>query len=486
MRLKTFLRGILAGVVISISTPSLLHAKDPIPVVATFSILGDLVKQIGGKHISLATLVGPDGDAHVYKPTPADAKAVSNAKVLFVNGLEFEGWINRLVDASDFKGLRVVSTKGIEAIPFGEDGHHGDHAFEWAGVFNLKAGTYRWSFAKVKGKYADPAMKMVIQASDGIEASEEKAEELLEAKDGEPRRHNDVLVAKDTAYVLNFDNDKKTTFFSVNIKKAGKYVFFTEHMPFEFETDEHFFKDASGKDVEPIAQEPDAGHHGHDDHKDHGHAKHDDHKDDKHDDHKDHGHAKHDDHKDEKHDDHAGHDHGAFDPHAWQSAENIVIYLDNITAALAKADPSNASNFFKNREAYVAKVKALDAEISAKMKALPKAARTIITSHDAFGYFAKRYGLTFEAPQGMSTESEASAKDVAKLITQIREEKIRAVFVETITDNRLMEQIVRETGAKIGGTLYSDALSGPKGPAASYLDMMRHNSSTILGALTGS
>ena len=115
MRLKTFLRGILAGVVISISTPSLLHAKDPIPVVATFSILGDLVKQIGGKHISLTTLVGPDGDAHVYKPTPADAKAVSNAKVLFVNGLEFEGWINRLVDASDFKGLRVVSTKGIEA-----------------------------------------------------------------------------------------------------------------------------------------------------------------------------------------------------------------------------------------------------------------------------------------------------------------------------------------------------------------------------------
>ena len=467
MRLKTFLRSILAGIVISLSTPSLLHAKDPIPVVATFSILGDLVKQIGGKHISLTTLVGPDGDAHVYKPTPADARAVSGAKVLFVNGLEFEGWIDRLVGASDFKGLRVVSTKGIEAIPFGEDGHHGDHAFEWAGVFNLKAGTYRWSFAKVKGKYADPAMKMVIQASDGIEASEEKAEDLLKAKDGEPRRDNDVLVAKDTAYVLNFDKDKKTTFFSVNIKKAGKYVFFTEHMPFEFEADEHFFKDASGKDVEPIDQEPDAGHHGHDDHKEHGHAKHDDHKDD-------------------KHDDHAGHDHGAFDPHAWQSAENIVIYLDNITAALAKADPSNASNFFKNREAYVAKVKALDAEISAKMKALPEAARTVITSHDAFGYFAKRYGLTFEAPQGMSTESEASAKDVAKLITQIREEKIRAVFVETITDNRLMEQIVRETGARIGGTLYSDALSGINGPAASYLDMMRHNSSTILGALLGS
>ena len=298
MTFKTLLRGVTVAIGISLATPSLVHAKDPTPVVATFSILGDLVKQIGGKHISLTTLVGPDGDAHVYKPTPADARAVSGAKVLFLNGLEFEGWINRLVDASDFKGLRVVSTKGIEAIPF-------------------------------------------------------------------------------------------------------------------------------------------------------------------------------------------GHDHGAFDPHAWQSAENIVIYLDNITAALAKADPSNASNFFKNREAYVAKVKALDAEISAKMKALPEAARTVITSHDAFGYFAKRYGLNFEAPQGMSAESEASAKDVAKLITQIRKEKIRAVFVETITDNRLMEQIVRETGAKIGGTLYSDALSGADGPAGTYLDMMRHNSSTILGALTG-
>ena len=379
MNFKTLFRGVTVAVGISLATPSLVHAKDPIPVVATFSILGDLVKQIGGKHISLTTLVGPDGDAHVYKPTPADARAVSGAKVLFLNGLEFEGWINRLVDASDFKGLRVVSTKGIEAIPFGEDGHD-DH------------------------------------------------------KDAKHAKHDDH---KDHGHAKHDDH------------KDDK----------------------------------------HDNHKDRGHAKHDDHKDDKHDDHKDHGHAKHDDHKDDKHakhDDHAGHDHGAFDPHAWQSAENIVIYLDNITAALAKADPSNASNFFKNRGAYVAKVKALDAEISAKMKALPEAARTVITSHDAFGYFAKRYGLNFEAPQGMSAESEASAKDVAKLITQIRKEKIRAVFVETITDNRLMEQIVRETGAKIGGTLYSDALSGPQGPAASYLDMMRHNSSTILGALAGS
>ena len=119
----------------------------------------------------------------------------------------------------------------------------------------------------------------------------------------------------------------------------------------------------------------------------------------------------------------------------------------------------------------------------ARMNAIPKGKRTVVTAHDAFGYFAKRYGLRFEAPQGMSTESEASAKDVAKLITQIRKEKISAVFVETITDNRLMEQISRETGAKIGGTLYSDALSGPKGPASTYLDMLRHNALAITKSL---
>ena len=123
------------------------------------------------------------------------------------------------------------------------------------------------------------------------------------------------------------------------------------------------------------------------------------------------------------------------------------------------------------------------ADIMARMNALPERKRTVVTSHDAFGYFAKRYGLKFEAPQGMSTESEASAKDVARLINQIRKEKISAVYVETITDNRLMEQISRETGAKIGGTLYSDALSGPKGPASTYLDMMRHNALAISKSL---
>ena len=222
------------------------------------------------------------------------------------------------------------------------------------------------------------------------------------------------------------------------LEKEGSYAFFTEHMPFEFEADEHFFKDVAGKDVEPVEQEPEAGHH---------------------------------------------HHHGAFDPHAWHSAENVVTYVNNIAAALVTADPANSASYNKNRDDFVVKLKALDASIMKRMNALPKGKRTVVTAHDAFGYFAKRYGLRFEAPQGMSTESEASAKDVAKLITQIRKEKISAVFLETITDNRLMEQISRETGAKIGGTLYSDALSGPKGPASTYLDMLRHNALTIAKSL---
>jgi zinc/manganese transport system substrate-binding protein len=191
----------------------------------------------------------------------------------------------------------------------------------------------------------------------------------------------------------------------------------------------------------------------------------------------------HDDHDDEKHDDHAGHNHGAFDPHAWQSLENAVIYANNIAAGLAQADPENAGDYYANRAAFVAEVEMLSADIEAMMKSLPADKRTVVTQHDAFGYFAATYDLIFVAPQGLSTESEVSAGDVAALITQIREESISAVFIESITDNRMMKQIANETGAIIGGTLYSDALSAKSGPASTYLDMMRHNATTLFDAL---
>ena len=284
---------------LSLAAPTSTWSADaPIPVVATFSILGDMVERIGGDRIAVTTLVGANGDAHVYQPVPADARAVSQAEILVFNGLAFEGWLDRLVEASDFGGVRVVTTDGVEPIRLGDDGQ------------------------------------------------------------------------------------------------------------------------------------------------------------------------------------------GNVDPHAWQDLANAVIYVDNITAALATADPANASTYYGNRAAYVAEIDALDAEIRAMVAGLPEHRRTVVTAHDAFEYFSATYRLNFVAPHGVSTESDPSAADVAALIRQIRDEGIKAVFVESLTDQRLLAQIADETGAAIGGTLYSDALSEPEGPASTYLDMMRYNVEMLVEALS--
>ncbi len=354
---RTLLISATALFALSLAAPAIAETDKPTPVVATFSILGDMVKRIGGEHVALTTLVGPDGDTHVYQPTPADARALSEARILVVNGLQFEGWLDRLIDASDFRGIRVVATDGIEPIAFDDEhGHDDDH--------------------------------------------EEHAEEV-----GHDHDHDDQA---------EVDHD-----------------------------DEH-------------EEHAETAMHDHDD-----------------------------DHDDEAHAEagHDHHDHGAFDPHGWQSLGNAVAYVDNITAALAQADPANAADFYQSRAAYVAEIEALDAEIREIMAALSADRRIVVTSHDAFQYFGGDYGLTFIAPQGLSTESEASAKDVARLIQQIRERGIRAVFIENIGDRRLLEQIANETGATIGGTLYPGALSGPDGPAPTYLDMMRHNATTLAQAL---
>ena len=319
---RAVLNSATAVFALSLAPPAIAQSDGPIPVVATFSILGDMVNRIGGEHVAVTTLVGPDGDTHVYQPTPADARAVSEAELIVVNGLQFEGWLDRLIDASDFRGVRVVATDGIEPIGL----EHG----------------------------AD------MQAHGGEDDHDERAEG----------------------------------------------------------------------------------------------------------------------------DDHDGHGHGAFDPHAWQSLRNAVVYVDNITAALARANPGNASVFYRNREAYVVNIETLDSRIREHLAGLPEGSRTVVTSHDAFRYFGRDYGLTFIAPQGLSTESEASAQDVARLIQQIRDGGIRAVFIENIGDPRLLGRIADETGAVIGGTLYPGALSGPDGPAPTYLDMMRHNATTLAQALT--
>ena len=171
------------------------------------------------------------------------------------------------------------------------------------------------------------------------------------------------------------------------------------------------------------------------------------------------------------------------DPHAWQSVANARIYVANIRDALVAADPADAQIFRNNAERYLANLDALDREVRAAIAQIPPARRKVISTHDAFGYFAVAYGIEFIAPEGVSTESEASARDIAGIITQVKSSKIPAVFLENISDPRLMRRIATETGARIGGTLYSDSLTGEKGDAPTYIDMVRHNIKVLTSAL---
>jgi len=316
----TLKRALLAAAALTLASPA--GAAEKLDVVASFSIIADFAQNVGGDRIQLTTLVGPDGDAHVYEPKPADAALMGKADVVLVNGLKFEGFLDRLVKASDTKATVAELTKGVEALHAGEGEHH------------------------------------------------------------------------------------------------------------------HEGEDHAAED------------HDHDD-KDH-------------------------------------HDHGAFDPHAFQSAANAVIYVGNIADAFCAADAEGCDIYRANAAAYVETLKALDVEVKAAVARIPADKRVVITSHDAFGYFEHAYGIRFLAPEGVSTESEASAADVAKLIDQVREDKASAVFVENVTNPRLIEQIASETGLKVGGSLYSDALSAADGPASTYVEMMRHNIRTIAGAITGS
>jgi zinc/manganese transport system substrate-binding protein len=294
------------------------QANDRIRVVASFSILGDFVRNVGGDRVEVTTLVGPNGDAHVYTPSPTDAKTIADARLVVVNGLGLEGWLPRLVQSSGGKATIVTATKGVKA------------------------------------------------------------------------------------------------------------------------------READGDD-------------------DHDHAGHDKGGHDKG------GHA---------------HDHGKTDPHAWQSVRNAKVYVANIRDALIAADPAGADAYRANAEAYLGKLDALDRDVRAAVASIPAARRKVISTHEAFGYFADAYGVAFIAPQGVSTESEASARDVATIIKQIRKDKVPAVFLENISDPRLMQRISAETGAKIGGTLYSDSLTAENGDAPTYIDMVRHNIKTLTGALS--
>jgi len=280
-------------------------AAQPLPVVASFSILGDVVAQVGGDRVAVQVLVGPGSDAHVLQPTPAQARQVAQARLVVSHGLGFEGWMPRLLRAAGFKGRELRVAEGGAA---------------------------------------------------------------------------------------------------------------------------------------PLKAAPAQGGHGH-------------------------------------------HHHHGIDPHTWQDVSRVLQWLPRIAQALCEADAAGCDGHRQRAEAYGARLRSLDADIRAQWATVPAADRKLITSHEAFGYYAAAYGVRFLAPQGLSTEAEASARGVAQLVRQIRAEGIRALFVETIADPRLIEQIGRETGLKPAGRLYSDSLSPPDGAAPSYEALMRHNTRLMVEAL---
>ncbi len=266
------------------------HADDPLPVTASFSILGDLVRVVGAERVAVTTLVGPDEDAHVFEPKPSDVKTILGSKLLVTNGLGFEPWAGKLAKSAGYKGEFVIASKGVKGRAMADE-----------------------------------------------------------------------------------------------------------------------------------------------------------------------------------------HSHAESDPHAWQNPNNVVLYVRNIAAGLSRVDPAGASAYQANAEAYVKELLALDSWAEERFAAIPAEKRKVITSHDAFGYFAAHYGIQFLAPQGVSTEAEPSAKQVAQLIRQLQREKIKAVFVENMTNPKLLAQLSKDAGVTVGAALYADALSAPDKPGSTYLQMMRHN-----------
>ena len=289
---------LLAAVFALSSMAGLAQAK-PIEAVASFTVLADMVQNVGGDHVHVTSLIGPNGDPHAYEPTPNDAQALKRANLVFVSGLHLEGWLDRLIKASGYQGQPVVLSNGIKTRSMEEDG-------------------------------------------------------------------------------------KRIT-----------------------------------------------------------------------------------------------------DPHAWNSAANGVVYVRNIISALQKADPANASDYQAKGEQYIQQLEQLDAYARAQVQAIPSDKRKVLTSHDAFGYFGDAYGVTFLSPLGFSTETEASAADVGKLITQIKQEHVSTYFFENSSDPRLVKQIADASGAKPGGELYVESLSPADGPAPTYAQMFRYNVDKLTAAMKG-
>ncbi|MEM0989443.1 MAG: zinc ABC transporter substrate-binding protein [Pseudomonadota bacterium] len=323
---------------------------------------------------------------------------------------------------------------GHEGHDHGKEAHeghgHGEggHAFEWAGLFDLQPGTYSWSFAKVDGDYADPAMRMVILAASDIEAVEEAAEELLEGDAATEKTAGGALVAADTAYSLVFDPATDMTVFEVTITEAGKYAFFTEHMPFEFEADEHFFKDVAGLDVEPVAQEPDG---------DHGHG---------------HGHA---------------HAHDGVDPHAWLDPENAEVWLKIIAEKLSELDPENAATYQANAEKAHALIDAAVSEAAVKLE--PVRGERFLVFHDAYQYFEHRFKIEAAGAISIGDATAPSAARLAEIRDFMNDTGAECIFREPQFNPAVAENIAKGTGAHVGEI---DPLGSAIAPGPAFYPML--------------
>jgi zinc/manganese transport system substrate-binding protein len=427
---------LIASIALGLGVNTTAFANDKVSVVASFSILGDLVSEVGGDHIDLTTLVKANGDTHTYSPTPKDALAVRKAKLLVINGLNFEGWMPRILESANFQGTTIVASDGIDVITPGDDQHndHDDH--------------------QENAEHDEHADHDEVHHED---ADHDKVHE--EHADHDEVHHEGA--DHDKVHEEHADHDE------VHHEDADHDKVHEEHA----DHDEVHHEDADHDKV-------------HEEHADHGEVHHEDADHDKvHEKHADHGEVRNEnaDHNEE----HASeHHHDGVDPHAWHSIINVKTYIKNIASGLSQVDPENAEDYQRNAQRYLQKLDKLETESHAKLDTIPLSQRKIITPHDAFGYFARNFKIEFIAPQGISTKSEASASDMVAIIKQIRKDKISAVFMENIADNRIIEQISQETDAKIGGALFSGSLSDKQGPASTYLKMFEYNVNTIVSALT--
>ena len=352
-------------------------------------------------------------------------------------------------DEHFFKDLAKNDIEPVAQEPdMGGHSEHGAEGFEWAGTFDLEEGSYKWSFAKVDGEYADPAMKMVILKSGDIEESEELAKELLESDDSIYKADNDILLASSKAISLNFDQGKESTVFNVEIKKSGKYTFFTEHMPFEFEADEHFFKDVSNNDVEPIAQVPDEGdgHH------------------------------------------HHHHGHGSLDPHVWHDPANIIkmskVISKNLKKDISIFNRKDRKSINERIDSTESLLSGLNGWIVDQVSTIPEQDRVLVSKHKAMDYYGAAYGFeTVSLLDFLGDSSSLRPENISSTLNMLNEENVKAIFPEQIPASKLLKNLSRQSSVPLASNqIFVDGLM-MKG---NTISVAVHNTCTIVDSLGGS